>query len=266
VTRQLLNPDSEDGPLAQVLGRVREQFAAVLDAVARLAEHVSADRAAAAATRAALERSAIKGLEYEDQIAAVVTEVAAVHGDVAESVGRTTGLAGSKVGDVIVDLASPTSDDGVAGRYVLEVKDRRLTLRATLNELTAAARNREAGAAIAVFSRQEHAPVEVPFRDFGNCAVVVLDKDDFDTAALSLACGWARWVAQREAHTPDATAFDMVEFSTLLGHGRRALDQLSSFRRSQTLAKKHIDDGSTQIESLAAVVADVLTRLRALTR
>lgn len=105
----MLNPDTEDGPLAQVVGRVREQFAAVLDAVGRLAEQVSADRAATAASRAALERSAVKGLACEDQGTELMSEVAAVHGDVAEAVGRTGGGTGSNVGDVIVDIAPSAS-------------------------------------------------------------------------------------------------------------------------------------------------------------
>ena len=265
-TRMLLNPDTEDGPLAQLLGRVREQFVAVLDAVARLTEQVSAERAGAAATRAAMERSAVKGVVYEEKVAELVTELVGVYGDVTEPVGRTPGMSGSLIGDLIVHISPEESaQNKLSSRYTVEVKDRRRTLRATLDELTAAKRNRDAGAAIAVFSHQDHAPIAVPFRDFGDCAIVVLNKDELDTSALRLACAWARWVAQRDTYVGDQQLPDPIAFSALLAEGRRALDQLSAFRRAQTLAKKHIDEGTGHVEVLTGAIADVLTRLRALT-
>jgi hypothetical protein len=47
--------------------------------------------------------------------------------------------------------------------YVLECKDRRLSVRAILDELKTAAESRDAQAAIGVFSLPEHCPVEDPF-------------------------------------------------------------------------------------------------------
>lgn len=75
----------------------------------------------------------------------------------------------------------------------VEAKDRWLSLRATPDELTP-------GPCATVEptqpSRCSPAPSMPRFpilcADFGQCAVVVLDKDDLDDAALLLACAWAR--------------------------------------------------------------------------
>ena len=58
--------------------------------------------------------------------------------------------------------------------------------------------NRDALAAIAVFSAPDEAPTSVPFQYTGNKAIVVFDADDGDDSALRLGYMWARWVVRRE--------------------------------------------------------------------
>ena len=70
-------------------------------------------------------------------------------------------------------------------------------MNAILEELDDARSNRDALAAVAVFSRPEHAPSGTAFMYNGNRAIVVLDKDDLADAALRLALMWARWVVRR---------------------------------------------------------------------
>ncbi len=190
-TRRLLNPEADDSPLSRVLAGVRDQVATVLDAVARLAEQISSDKAAAAATAVALERSAVKGMAFEDQVTVAVTSLAAERGDVAEGVGRLQGTGGGRVGDIVVQV-DPDSLGGLSGGYVLECKDRRLSLTAALAELRRAADNREASAAIGVFSSIENCPTGAPFGVFDDRAIVVYDKTHADPTALRLACAWAR--------------------------------------------------------------------------
>jgi hypothetical protein len=184
-TRRMLNPDAEDSPLSRLAASMREQIATVLDALGRLAEQVSSEHAGAAATRAAMERSAVKGMAFEALVGRAVTDIAATRGDVAEPTGTTTGVTGGRVGDYVVEVA-----DG--GTYVLECKDRPRSLTAILAELDAAAANREAAAAIAIFSSTEHCPVTGPIAIFDDRVIVVYDKHDPDPAALTLACAWAR--------------------------------------------------------------------------
>lgn len=130
---------------------MREQVNTVVDAVTRLGEQVSTERAASKAERAALERSAVKGQDYEELVAQTVTNLAATSGDDAEAVGRTSGSSGTRIGDIVVDI-DPSLSGGASARYVLECKDRRLSLKALLAELRGAATNRDAQAAVAVIS------------------------------------------------------------------------------------------------------------------
>lgn len=106
----------------------------------------------------------------------VVTGIAAARGDIAEGIGQTSGSNGGQVGDIIVTV-DPATTRGAHGLYVLECKDRRLSVRAILDELKTAAENRDAHAAIGVFSLPEQCPVEEPFTIFDNRAIVLYDKN-----------------------------------------------------------------------------------------
>lgn len=94
-------------------------------------------------------------------------------------------MGGNRVGDHVVTVAGE-------GVYVLECKDRSGSLPAIVSELDAPAANREAAAAIAVFSSPRHCPVSGPLAIFEEKVVVVYAKDEQDPAALQVACAWAR--------------------------------------------------------------------------
>lgn len=258
-TRRLLNPEADDSPLSRLLTGVRDQIATVLDAVGRLAEQIATDKATAAATARALERSAVKGMAFEDQVVAAVTALAAERGDVAEPVGRFGGAGGGRVGDIVVQV-DPASIGGQSGGYVLECKDRRLTLKATLGELRRAADNRDAFAAIAVFSGAEHCPVPAPFAVFNDRAVVVYDKDEPDPTALRLACAWARWVVQRDAR-PTHDNVDLELVARLIDEARRSLDRVNTIKRAHSAAAKKIGEASGQVAELNAEITGALDRI-----
>jgi hypothetical protein len=258
-TRRLLNPDADDSPLSRLLTGVRDQIGTVLDAVGRLAEQIARDKATTVATAAALERSAIKGLAFEEQVAVAVTTLAAERGDEAEPVGAACGVEGGKVGDILVKV-DPASIGGQSGCYVLECKDRRLSFKATMTELRKAVTNREALAAIAVFSGPDTCPIPSPFAVFNERAIVVYDKDDPDPTALRLACAWARWVVQREARPSDAVA-DLDLVARLIDEARRGLDRVTAIKRAHAAATKKIGEASGQVTDLADDLSDTLDRI-----
>ena len=195
-TRRLLNPDIEGSPLAHLMSAVREQIRQVLDAIARLAEQTATKKAAGEAEARTMQLTAIKGLAFEDNVAELVTGIAAMSGDVAEAVGHQPGSNGGKAGDVVVEV------NRAAGRYAIECKDRKLGLRAALEELGQATVNREAAAAIMVFAQQDQCPVPEPFMVFGKFALLVLDKSEPNLAALRLACAWARTQVLADSEGP----------------------------------------------------------------
>lgn len=258
-TRRLLNAEDQDSPLFGLFAGVQTQIGLVLDSVARVAEQVATDKATVNATALALEHSAVKGMAFEDQVVQAVTGLAAAWGDVTEAVGRASGVSGGLVGDVVVELDRTDSCDRSA-RYVIECKDRRLTLNATLSELRRASINREAGAAIAVFAHDEQCPVPGPFATFDDLAIVVYDKNDPDPAALRLACAWARWSARRQPIT-DGGAPDADLILSLLSDARKALDRTANIRRAHTAASKKIQEAAGQVSDLSAEVTEALNKV-----
>lgn len=258
-TRRLLNPDTDDSPLSRLLSGVRDQVATVLDAVARLAEQIAAGNASAAATAIALERSAVKGMAFEDQVVVAITAIAAERFDVAEAVGFVDGTTGGRVGDIVVQV-DPASIGGQSGAYVVECKDRRLSLKSTLDELRRAAENRNALAAIGVFSSHDNCPVPTPFAVFDNRAVVVYHKSEPDPTAMRLACAWARWIVQRDARTNHG-GVDLEAVGRLIDEARRALDRVNAIKRAHSAASKKISEASIQVAELNADVITALARI-----
>lgn len=258
-THRMLDVEVPDSPASRLLASVREQVTTIGDAMTRLGEQVSLERATEKASKLALERSAVKGLAYETLVAQAVTDVAALSGDVAEPVGNTTGSCGSRVGDIVVDVGA-SETGGVPGRYVLECKDRRLSLKALLAELRAAAENREAAAAIAVVSRPQHAPVSEPFVVFDDLAIVTFDKDDPDPAALRLAAAWARWVVVRATRV-DRPSLDAAEIESVIGGARRALSRRTAIRRAHSAAMKRLQEAAAQVDGMHDELAAQFSRL-----
>jgi hypothetical protein len=211
-----------------------------------------------------MERTAVKGIAFEDQVVVAVTALAAERGDMAEAVGRLDGAGGRRVGDIVVEI-DPASNGGRSGAYVLECKDRRLSFKATMDELRRAADNRDASAAIGVFSHADHAPIPAPFAVFNDRAIVVYDKDESDATALRLGCAWARWIVQRETRPANAS-IDLESIGRLIDDARRALDRVSSIKRAHSAAAKKIGEAASQVADLNAEVGQALEQIeRALT-
>ena len=198
-------------------------------------------------------------MAFEDRVVVAVTAVTSERGDIAEAVGRLNGAAGRRVGDIVVQV-DPTSIGGQSGVYVVECKDRRLTLKATLDELRRATENRDAYAAIAVFSSLANCPVPAPFAVFNDRAIVVYDKDDADPTALRLACAWARWIVQRESR-PDHDGIDFDVVGRLIDEARRSLERVSTIRRAHSAAAKKIGEASGQVAELNTELNSALNRI-----
>lgn len=255
-----LDPSHDDSPLGKlrndmnkvVCKEVGEVRAAVIDLSERFAvAEAEADMA---------ERTAIKGMAFEDMAHAKISAIVAPYGDEAEQTGNIVGFDGTKKGDEVVTLDS--SDTlGSAESYVLEIKDRKLGQRATYEELDAAMCNRGSRAGIAVFSSQAKCPSSAPFTYAGNRAIVVLDKQDPDERNLRLACMWARWVVRRQLGETTA-GLDIQAIETLLDEAGSILGRIRSIRGCHTSAKKQIDRASELVDGLSSELDTVLDRLR----
>lgn len=243
--RSLLSPESGDGPLHRLLAATDARLVPLTEEVRRLREALITTQA----TDTALERSAIKGLAYEDLVAQAVTDAAAVVGDVAEPVGREAGAAGTKHGDIVVTAGQ--------ARYVVEAKDRRLPLGRALAEARSAMLNREAATAVVVFSSARTCPVGAPLTVFDDVAVVVLDKSEPDPLALAVACAWARARALT-LRDPDLSV-DVETIAEAIGRAEQALSRATSIRRSLGVIRKESERAGADVTALVAEVREQLT-------
>ena len=160
--RSSLDPENPESPLgrwkAEVLGVMKEQGGLVLGQLTEMA----ASMAAAQAHRETFGLTAVKGTSFEEYIHEAVGTLATRYGDLAEHVGRSGGSAGAFTGDEVVHL-NPEDTGGREVAIVFESKNRKLSLRKTLEELGRSMVNREACASVAVFAGPEKAPGTRPF-------------------------------------------------------------------------------------------------------
>jgi len=254
--RKLVATDA-DGPLAlfqrNVERAIADGNAGVRKDFQELAEKVAVREAIAPV----IELTTGKGFTFEDVLHGAIGRIAALHGDLADRTGKETGSAATQKGDEVVTLDLDDTH-GFEGRFVLEAKNRKLNMRKTHEELDDALENRDALAAIAVFTTQEQAPTSVPFHQSGNKAIVVFDADGSDDAALRLAYMWARWIVRRELSGAGADDVDLGRVSALIEDARRAIDRASAIKRCHTTAKKSIDQAAEQVAALTCEVQEAL--------
>ena len=184
----LLDPTRLNSPMHQF----RQEIAAGFKS---LEERLVAIEAAAAARGAERARSAAKGADFEDLLAAMLGDIARGAGDLLD---RTTLDAGavlkSKKGDFVLTV-DPAIARGCDLRVVVEAKDRPMSMRAMREELREARENRGAAVAVAVFT-PAHAPSGVgPFSLVGGDVYCVIDPDAPEPATLEAAVRLARLLA-----------------------------------------------------------------------
>jgi hypothetical protein len=255
--QQLVATDGEDSPLARLKRELARDLSERVVEVRRDVAELSEKIAVAEAVAPVLELTTGKGFRFEDVLDACVGRIAAHHGDVAERVGTESGSAGTQKGDEVVTL-NPDDSNGYEARFALEAKSRKLTMRSTLKELDDALLNRDALAAVAVFTTQEQAPTSVPFHYAGNKAIVVLDKEGVDDSALRLAYMWARWVVRRDLCAEASEDLDLERIGNLIDDASRAVERCTTIRKYHTQARKGIDQAGRELDALVDEVRESL--------
>jgi hypothetical protein len=259
--RKLVSLDGEDSPLGRLkreLAReVKDQLVEVKGDLKEISEKIAVNSAVAPV----IALTSGKGFAFEDLVDVHLSQLASVHGDLAEQTGHHLGSTASKKGDEVITICR---DDlgGCDGRIAVEVKARNLSMRDTMLELDAAMANRDAQVGIAVFSSQDFAPTHVPFHYTENKAIVVLDPDESDPSALRLAYMWGRWVTRRTvAATSDAALLDRERITRLIDDACRSLERTKAIRSAHTKAHKAIDQAHDQLGLLSDEASEALRLL-----
>lgn len=260
----LVSVDGDESPLAKLragLGRdikehLKDQLQGVRDEVKAVSERIAVNEGVAPV----IAITTAKGFTFEDVLHARLESIAAVHGDLAEQMGMSAGVAGTKKGDEIITLNREDAR-GTEARFVLEAKSTKLGLRKAYEELDAAMENRHATAGIIVFSSLDKAPSMVPFHYADNRAIVVLDEDGQDDGALRLAYMWARWVVRRNLAGSEADEFDFERIASLIDQARTALGRVKAIRTCHSKATNAIEQAAGEVTRLNNEIDSTLAEL-----
>lgn len=255
-----LDPDDEHSALGRWRAAQSKELKTSLDEILTEVRTLAVDRAVADGQAEVFGLTTLKGIAYQDAVHLAFTGAAAAHSDVVDDVGRQRGSTGSMVGDLVVAFNSEEFS-GASPVLAIEVKSKRMPLRKMLEELGLAMANRDAGAGLAVFSSREIAPIPSVFANYGDKAILVLDEEAPDLAAVELALEWARWTLRRAASsTPHA--FDQAAFADSVAKVTRALERVSTIRRCHSTIKRQVDQGGSELDDLVAEIRVAITELK----
>ncbi|CAN5840754.1 hypothetical protein BH20CHL5_BH20CHL5_08440 [soil metagenome] len=256
---QLLDPTRLGSPLHQFRTEVSDGFA-------KVHERLTAIEAAALARASERSRSAAKGADFEEQVEAVLADLARGSGDLLDRTTDEKGdVMGSKKGDFLLTMDAKHTR-GAEVRIVVECKDRPMSGRAMREELEAAKRNRAACVALVCFSTA-HAPSGIaPFDVRAGDVYCVLDPEAPDRAVLEAAVRLARLLAlatlreQESDIDPTAIAAALVAIRNHLDAIRTLKTQLTSIGTASLAVNAGLDKLR---EGVLARVAEAEEQLRA---
>jgi hypothetical protein len=219
---QLLDPTRMNSPLHQFRMEVDNGFKA-------LHEKLVAIEAAQAARAGERAKSAAKGGDFEELLEGMLADIARGANDLLERTGTDAGDAGrSKKGDFVLTL-DPDLCRGADLRVVVEAKDRKMSGREMRDELRAAKTNRDAAAALVIFT-PAHAPAGIaPFDVRAGDVYAVIDPSDPDEATLQAAVRLARLLALTTLRESEAEV-DLGEVQAALTAIREALEVVRSLK------------------------------------
>ena len=257
--RGAISLDDEGSPLTALKVDIVRELGGRLAELQSEVQEISTHMAVSTAVNPLMEKSTAKGVVFETIVHERLAYFASGYGDLAQPVGEEYGSAGTKKGDELLTL----NRDDTQGRelhFVAEIKNRKLGMRAVMEELEASLINRDALAGIAVFRSQEQAPTTTPFEYLDNKAFVVLGEEG-DDAPLRLAYMWARWMARRTLAESSAEGVDLERVSALIADMKRSIERVTNIKRANTTAKKEIEKATGQVEEMRSEMLLTLDEL-----
>jgi hypothetical protein len=196
------------------------------------------------------------GFAFEERVGALLAEEARRLGDLYEATGDTTGaIKACKKGDHVVELGADCA--AACARIVWEAKEKQgYTLRAALEEIEEARRNRQAQVGVFVFSCKAVPDGLESLQRYGNDVVVVWDAEDStDDVVLHAAYSLARALAVRERRTDSQSQAAIAEIEQAARGIQRQIGYLGEVRRWAETVKGH---GEKIAERSAAMATELL--------
>jgi hypothetical protein len=215
-------------------------------------------------------RTPTHGVAFEERLGALLAAEAQRLGDLYEATGDTTGVIKQcRKGDHVVELGAESV--AAHARVVWEAKEKQsYTLRAALDEIAEARRNRQAQVGVFVFSRKTAPEGVETLQRHGADIVVVWDAEDSQSdLVLRAAYSLARALAVRERRSDQASQA-VAEIERAARSVERQIGYLDDVRKWAETVKGHgekIAERSTKmaeelgrdVERLDSHVASVRT-------
>ena len=258
--RQAMTLEGENSPLNRLSQDLKQTISDAVEKVRKDVGDLSTKVSVDEATADIWDKTTAKGFEFEEIVHLAVSDLAAPHGDLAESVGCIKGAEANLKGDELVQL-SLEDTNGHTVFFVWEAKNRKLNMRQVHEELDAAMANRNATAAIAIFAKQSQAPTTVPFHYSDNKAIVVLQEGE-ERSTVQLAYMWARWVVRRQINQSEINEFDIERMTALLESATRALKRTSTIKTHHTAAAKSIKAADSHLKEMDQEFAQILQDIK----
>lgn len=195
------------------------------------------------AQKATMEKTAIKGLVFEDAAVQALLPIAIAAGDTLEPTGSSVGaIARCKNGDAVVSLSATTARRH-AIRLAVEVKAKSLTCDGWKAELEAARRNRDAVAALGIARTVTGVPGgrRVLVLDPLN-VVVAFDPETDDSDIITAAYHLLRAQAACVVLEGESDELDTASIRARLASAIEDVDRLGKIDRAAGSARKSLDE------------------------
>jgi hypothetical protein len=185
-------------------------------------------------------RTTIHGVTFEERLGAVLADEAQRLGDLYEATGETTGaIKQCKKGDYVIELGADSA--AAHARVVWEAKEKQsYGLRAALEEIDDARRNRQAQVGVFVYSRKTAPEGLEPLQRHGSDVVVVWDADDpASELVVRAAYSLTRALVVRERRTDRESQAAIAEIDRAARAVERQIGYLDDVRKWAETVKGH---------------------------
>lgn len=210
ISRHLTLDDEESA-----LNKLRRELLNVLNGqaekFAKFQSEVQVSLAKMQARKEEAGRSTQHGNDFETEVFRFVQAEAEKMGDVAEATGKSTGMIKNcKAGDAVVELGSDSAAPG--SRVVVEAKEEDgYDLKAALEEIDKARKNRAAETGLFVFSQRTAPEGLERLARYGDDVVVIWDVEDVAADVyLKLGLSVAKALCTRRAAEREGIEFDFT--------------------------------------------------------
>jgi hypothetical protein len=214
-------------------------------------------------------RSPRHGIEFEERLGALLADEAARRGDLYEATGDTTGaIKNCKIGDYVIELGPESA--AAHARIVWEAKEKQgSSLRAAIDEIGEARRNRHAQVGVFVFSTKTAPEGIESLQRHGSDILVLWDADDAaGEVIVRAAYSLARCLVVRERQSDGEAKAAILEIERSARGVEKQIGYLDEVRRWAETVKGHgekiADRSARMVEELKRDVERLDAQLAAM--